>query len=160
MTKCYQPLDLTVNGHAKRYLKIKFSTWYRILKQLDEGVVNIDAVDVTLCLSTLKALHAQWIVDFYNEITTVKGNHIIESGWRAAGITDTIHPGSKSLSEIDPLYDIDYLLDGNTTERQQLQVICGLTLAEKQIGFSRTIDNGSDDSHWERYIFDAFNEIN
>ena len=136
MTKCYQPLDLTVNGHAKRYLKIKFSTWYQILKQLDEGGVNIDVVDVKLRLATLKALYAQWIVDFYNEMTTVKGNHIIESGWRAAGITNTIHLGSKSLPEIEPFYDTDTLLDGNTTERQQLQVICGLTLTEKQIGFS------------------------
>ena len=28
MTKFYQPLDLTVNGHAKRFLKSKFSVWY------------------------------------------------------------------------------------------------------------------------------------
>ena len=36
-----------VNGHAKRCLKNKFSTWYgyQILKQPDEGVI-IDAVDV------------------------------------------------------------------------------------------------------------------
>ena len=28
MTKYYQPLDLTVNGYAKRYLKRKFIQWY------------------------------------------------------------------------------------------------------------------------------------
>ena len=63
MTKYYQPLDLTVNGHARRYLKNNFSTWYgdQISKQLDEGV-NIDAVDVKLRLTTLKPLHAQWAV--------------------------------------------------------------------------------------------------
>ena len=65
LTKHYQPLDLTVNGHAKRYLKNKFSTWYgnQISKQLDEDV-NIDAVDVKLRLTTLKPLHTQWIGDF------------------------------------------------------------------------------------------------
>ena len=49
MTKYYRSLDLMVNGHAKHYLKNKFSAWYRnqILKQLDEGV-NVDAVDVKL----------------------------------------------------------------------------------------------------------------
>ena len=95
MTKYYQPLDLMVNGHAKHYLKNKFSTWYRnqILKQLDEGV-NIDAVDVKLRLTTLKPLHAQWVVDFYN----------------------------KNLPAIDPFHDIDLLLDGNRVESQQLQV--------------------------------------
>ena len=60
MTKYYQPLDLTVNGHAKRYLKNKFSACYgnQILKQLDEGL-HIDAVDIKLGLTTLKPLHAQ-----------------------------------------------------------------------------------------------------
>ena len=49
MTKYYQPLDLTVNGHAKRFFKNKFSTWYgnQISNQLDEGM-NIDAVGVKL----------------------------------------------------------------------------------------------------------------
>ena len=85
-----------VNGHAKRYLKNKFSIWYgnQISKQLDESV-NIDAVDVKLRLTTLKPLHAQWVVDFYNEMTTVKGKHVTETGWRAAGITDAISLGSK-----------------------------------------------------------------
>ena len=48
MTKYYQPLDLTVNGHAKSYLKNKFDIWCgnQTSKQLDEGV-NIDAVVVS-----------------------------------------------------------------------------------------------------------------
>ena len=74
MTKFYQPLDLTVNGHAKRFLKNKFSTWYgnQISKQLDEGV-KIDSVNVKLQLTTLKPPHTQWVVDFYNEMTSSKG---------------------------------------------------------------------------------------
>ena len=28
MTKFYQPLDLTVNGYTKRFLKRKFTEWY------------------------------------------------------------------------------------------------------------------------------------
>ena len=91
MTKFYQPLDLTVNGHAKRFFKSKFSAWYadQISKQLNEGV-KIDEMDVKFRLTTMKPLHAQWVVDFYNEMTTCKGSKIIESGWRAAGISDTI----------------------------------------------------------------------
>ena len=119
MTKHHQPLNLTVNGHAKCCLKNKFSTWYdnQILKQLDDGT-NIDAVDVNLRLTTLKPLHAHWVVNFYTEMTTVKGNHIIESGWRGAGTTSAIRLSSKNLPAIDPFHDIDPLLDGITAESQ------------------------------------------
>ena len=141
-------------------MKNKFSTWYgnQISKQLDEGV-KVDSVDVKLQLTTLKPLHAQWVVDFYNEMTSSKGKNIIESGWRAAGITDAIRLGSKNLPPFDPFHEIDPLLDDNTTESQQLQAICGLTLEEKQIGYSPAInDEDSDDSDWERSAFDVFEE--
>ena len=83
-------------------------------------------------------------------MTTAKGKYIIESGWRAAGITDAIRLGSKSLPAVDLFHDIDPLLDGNTTESQLLQAIYGLTLEGKQIGYFWTVDDDSDDSDWER----------
>ena len=131
ISKCYQPLDIMFNAHPKYYLKNKFSTWYgnQISKQLDEGV-NIDAADVKVRLTRLKPLHAQWVVDFYNKMITVKRKYKIESGWRAAGITNTTRLESKNLFTVDPFHDIVSLLDGNTGESQQLQAICGLTLAE------------------------------
>ena len=60
MAKYYQPLNLTVNGHVKRYLKNKFSTWCgnQNSKHLNEDV-NIDAKVVKPSLTTLKPLHAQ-----------------------------------------------------------------------------------------------------
>ena len=60
MTKFNQPLNLTVNGHAKKFFKSKFSAWYadQISKQLNEGV-KIDEVDVKFRLTTMKPLHAQ-----------------------------------------------------------------------------------------------------
>ena len=92
-------------------------------------------------------------------MTTVKGKHIIESGWIAAGITDAISLGSKNLPAIAQFHNINPLLDGNTMESHQLQLICGLTLAEKQKGYSRTVDDDSNDYDWERSAFDAFNEM-
>ena len=92
-------------------------------------------------------------------MTTVKGKHITESGWIAAGITDAISLGSKNLPAIAPFHNINPLLDGNTAESHQLQLICGLTLAEKQKGYSRTVDDDSNDYDWERSAFDAFNEM-
>ena len=39
MTQLFQPLDLTVNGTAKAYMKRRFTEWYSrcIAVQLDEG---------------------------------------------------------------------------------------------------------------------------
>ena len=77
MTHFYQPLDVTVNGYAKRFLKNKFNNWYanQISKQLDVGI-RLDEIVIKLQLSLLKPLHAAWIVDFYNEMTSVKGKEI------------------------------------------------------------------------------------
>ena len=30
MTKYYQPVDLTVNGYCKKFLKPKFTQWYSV----------------------------------------------------------------------------------------------------------------------------------
>ena len=52
MTKYYQPLDLTVNEYAKRFLKSKFSEWYssQVRAYLDNGV-SINDIEVGLQLS-------------------------------------------------------------------------------------------------------------
>ena len=58
MTKYYQPLDLTVNGYAKRVLKSKFNEWYlsQVRAYLDNGV-SIDDIEVGLQLSKTKPIH-------------------------------------------------------------------------------------------------------
>ena len=98
-------------------------------------------------------------------MTTCKGSKIIESGWRAAGISDAIRLGNKGLPPIDPFQAIDPLLEKNTAEEyKQLQAICGLTIDERQIECSLLI-NDEDDEDDEEYIdfersaFDAFVEI-
>ena len=41
ITKYYQPLDLTVNGYCKKFLKSKFTQWYsaEVTRQLANKVV-------------------------------------------------------------------------------------------------------------------------
>ena len=63
-----------------------------------------------LKLSLIKPIHAAWVVDFYNHMTTAKGVEIITSGWRAAGILDAMELGSSALPSIDPFDDTDPLL--------------------------------------------------
>ena len=45
--------------------------------QLDNGV-EIDNVQVGLQLSKIKPVHAGWIVQFYNHMSTPKGKEIAE----------------------------------------------------------------------------------
>ena len=74
MTPIYQILDLTVNGYAKRFMKKKFHEWYtnQVQQQLDEGK-EVKQIEVKLTLTNLKLIHAKWLVDFYNHMTTPEG---------------------------------------------------------------------------------------
>ena len=101
MTHLFQPLDLTVNGAAKSYLKRRFTEWCssQIAKQLDSGK-EMEEIEVKLQLSTLKPLHAQWVMDLYNYLTSEKGQAIISNGWKAAAITEAISNASKGLESL------------------------------------------------------------
>ena len=99
-----------------------------------------------LRLSTLKPIHAGWIVDFYNYITSEEGRKVIESGWEAAGIADAIRLGSKVLPSLDPFDDIDPLIDQFDVSTD-INAVCNLT--EEQIEGNQKDteeeDNGEDD---------------
>ena len=102
MTYLLQPLDLTGNGYAKKFTSRKFSEWYssQIMKQLDDSKelhINID-----LKSSKLKPLHAEWLVELYNQISTAEGQKIIHSAWKASGITEAMKAGKSSLQPLDP----------------------------------------------------------
>ena len=55
MTSLFQPLDLTVNGAVKAFLKRKYTEWYsgEISKALADGIA-LDDIEVKLKLSVLK----------------------------------------------------------------------------------------------------------
>ena len=86
MIKFYQQLDLTVNSYAKRFMTRKFNDWYTQQKsaQLDKGIA-IDEINIKLPLSLLKPLYAEWLVDFYNHMTSGTAKKIINSGWASSG---------------------------------------------------------------------------
>ena len=65
MIHIYQVLDLTLNKYAKRLMKKKFNEWYtnQVRKWLHEGK-GVEQIEVKLSLTTLKPIHAKWLVDF------------------------------------------------------------------------------------------------
>ena len=117
MTGLLQPLDLSVNGYAKKYCKSKFNHWYmsEITKQMDDGK-SVEEVDVKLQLTRLKPLHVEWLTELYNHMTTQEGKDMIMSGWKSAGILQAIRTGSANLERLDPFSDIDPLLSEVTHE--------------------------------------------
>ena len=147
MTHLFQPLDLTVNKHCKSFLKRLFSKWYsqQIENQLSIGK-KIEEVDIKFTLTTIKPLHAQWLVEFYNEMTSESGSTVIVNGWKASGIYDGLKMGSSNLPSIDPFQDISPLLESNDLE-SGLQAI-NIT-EEMREHFVNVANDEEDDSEWE-----------
>ena len=117
---------MTVNGYTKRFLKSKFTEWYssQVRAYLDNGV-SIDDIEVGLQLSKIKPIHAGWLVEFYNHMTTSKGKEIIDSGWKAAGISDAVKLGSSKLSSNR------HLLALCAATAEKLELFCGKKLGTK-----------------------------
>ena len=115
MTKYYQPLNLTVNGYCKKFLKRKFTQWYsvEVTRQLANKVA-LEDVQVKLQLTKLKPLQAGWIIEFFNEMTTSKSSEIIGSGWNASGIKDANKLGTENLPSLHPFEELDPMM--NETE--------------------------------------------
>ena len=165
MTQLFQPLELTVNGAVKAYMKRRFTEWYSkcIAVQLDEGK-EIEDVDVQLKLSVLKPIHANWIVDLFNYFTSEKGREIISNGWKAAFITEVISTGSHGLESLDPFQAVDPLVDNESSTFET-----NVKVAGNDIDFfvtSKSFEDSEDKYSWEtsdcqyiNNIFELFEDI-
>ena len=110
MRNIFQPLDLTVNGSFKSLMKSKFTEWYskETGKQLEENV-PIEDIEIKLKVSVLKPLHASWLMEAYNHLTSSAVREIIANGWKSAGITEAVSKGIEGLEKLDPFHSIDPL---------------------------------------------------
>ena len=111
MTNIFQPLDLPVNGSFKMLMKQKFTEWYskQIATELGKGT-PLDDIEVKLKLSILQPLHAGWLIDAYDHLTSETSRKVIAKGWKSAGITDAISKGVKGLLTLDSFNSIDPLV--------------------------------------------------
>ena len=66
LTNKFQPLHISINQKAKKFISHKFNTWYvdPVSEQLKEGVAPGD-VKESMKISDFKILHARWIFDMY-----------------------------------------------------------------------------------------------
>ena len=90
----------------------KFTEWYskQIANELEKGT-PLNDIEVKLKLSVLKPLHAGWLIDAYDHLTSEAGRKIIASGWQSAGITSAISKGVQGLPTLDPFDTIDPLVN-------------------------------------------------
>ena len=56
-----------------------------MFRQLEEGVQE-DEVSVDVKLTTIKPLHAQWLVNLFNFMSSEKGLEHILKGWKKVGV--------------------------------------------------------------------------
>ena len=97
---------MTVNGSAKRFTRKEFLTYYStIVQQQLECGKDVEDIEVDFRLTTLKPLHAQWLVNMYNFFTIPNGKEIILKGWKKAGISGLLD-GTTVLPPEDPFKEI------------------------------------------------------
>ena len=63
-------------------MKEKYAARYasQIATGLEKGLA-VDEIDVKTPLTTMKPLHAKWIMNLYDEITSAKGKKIVLNSW-------------------------------------------------------------------------------
>ena len=149
MTHVFQPLDLIVNKFAKDFMKGMFSTWFsRQISLGFENGVELDDIEVDYRLLLLKPLHAKWLVELYNHMSTGERKETVANGWEKAGIFDAVKLGSSGLPSLDTFADICPLIES-------LQLRENLSLStpfpEKLDCFREKIQESEDDSdsEWE-----------
>ena len=145
MTDEFQALNLTVNKWLKGEIKGKFQDCFanELRMELDSGK-SLDDINIKFLLSTMKPLHAGWLIDAYNKLSSCDGKSLILSGWKAAGISEALEKGLAGFSRgiLDPYIDIDPFdqgeIDFNITSVVSVP-------SEEYVEQERVIDEDSDD---------------
>ena len=107
MIHLFQPLDLTVNEHCKKFMKNEFAKCY--MQQADNALqvgTELEDINIVFCLSIIKPLHTKWLVEYYNYISSEAGTEVIVNRFNLADIYGVIRSGKSSLQSIDSFNDI------------------------------------------------------
>ena len=113
-TNLFQPLDISVNKSAKCFITEKYQDWYaeQVVEQLNKGVAAHD-VKVDVRLSTVKPLHANWIIAMYKHMRNSKD--LIINGFKKAHIMEAfVRSSSLSILCENPFQDIELAVDSTS----------------------------------------------
>ena len=104
-------------------------------------------INIDLNLSKLKPLHAEWLVELYNQMSTVEGQKIVHRSWKASGITEAMKAGKASLQPLDPFHDIDPMveLDDEGVDFN-LREVCNLNKSQLANGCSYKNEDSDESS--------------
>ena len=87
-TSCPFNSSMVINGHCKAFLKRKFAQWFaqQFDKQLSLGK-RVEDIEMKFHLTEIKPIHAKWITQFYDYMSTEDGSKVIINGWKKSGIS-------------------------------------------------------------------------
>ena len=85
---------------AKSFISQKYNAWYsdQVARQVADGKTPAD-VKVSMTLTDIKPLRAQWIVDVYNYLREKRD--LIVNGFVAAGISEAVESAQSVMSRIE-----------------------------------------------------------
>ena len=112
MVHLFQPLDQTVNGYFKQFTKRKLAEWYanKATRALDD-CQDLESITIDFKLSTVKSLHAKWVMEACNHMTSSIGKDICSKGCKKSGIQEALKNGMQDnldlFKDIDPIETAD-----------------------------------------------------
>ena len=96
----------------------------------------------------MKPLHAKWVIDVFNQLSSFEGKKVILAGWKASGILDALENGLAwfSGSFVDSYYEIDPLDKGEVHFNITSEVNCAPEeYVEKERTFAAIDDDDDND---------------
>ena len=100
MTHFFQPLDLAVNGAAKKLAILVIQYYSTAVQQQLQSGKSAEEIEVNLRMSVIKPLHAQWLVNIYTYFTSASHGRDIKAG--ISGLLD----GTTTLPPENPFEQI------------------------------------------------------
>ena len=108
-----------------------------LIRSQDDGQ-DLESIAIDCKLLTVKPLHAKWVMEAYNHMTSSIGKDICLKGWKKSGIQEALK--SDLEDNLDPFKDIDPI------ERAD-EVSNNLFVISKMYVSQQNLDD--DDLNWE-----------
>ena len=131
-------------------MKRKFTNWHasQITLTMEEGK-ELETIEVPLKLSNIKPLHAKWLIEMCNEMTSDESRKVCLKGWKVSGIKAAAEQGLSKLPCLDRFSDIDPMVE-NDCDMQSInaRLISEASKYVSEYECDEGIENDSDCEEW------------